>query len=317
MQSPINIKTVSSFTRAIDILNIAVLDWQVGKPSSLAAAGPNGAPGEGTGTQALSAAQPPKLFLDLPVNSRFEDVAGAGAGAAASSGSQSTQRRRTARARPAQVVPDGQEIVASPRSTGAGAGRRLLNYGTGPFESFEDHAFTVTSLGDARLFVDGAAYSPTELLVHTPSEHAIDGVHADLELQLIHSLTGAAAGDAARHVVVSVLLNTGGGGAEPSFLTELAATIGMEHFGNGRRWLARDFTFKEVAGTLRGGARMTSYYKYPGSLTRPPCTEDVTWFVLKHPLAVAPATLARFTRLQGSNNRPLQPANDRIVQFTP
>ena len=275
MQSPINIKTVSSFTRAIDILNIAVLDWQVGKPSSLAAAGPNGAPGEGTGTQALSAAQPPKLFLDLPVNSRFEDGAG------------------------------------------AGAGRRLLNYGTGPFESFEDHAFTVTSLGDARLFVDGAAYSPTELLVHTPSEHAIDGVHADLELQLIHSLTGAAAGDAARHVVVSVLLNTGGGGAEPSFLTELAATIGMEHFGNGRRWLARDFTFKEVAGTLRGGARMTSYYKYPGSLTRPPCTEDVTWFVLKHPLAVAPATLARFTRLQGSNNRPLQPANDRIVQFTP
>ena len=277
MQSPINIKTVSSFTRAIDILNIAVLDWQIGKPSSLAAAGPNGAPGEGTGTQALSAAQPPKLFLDLPVNSRFEDGAGAG----------------------------------------AGAGRRLLNYGTGPFESFEDHAFTVTSLGDARLFVDGAAYSPTELLVHTPSEHAIDGVHADLELQLIHSLTGAAAGDAARHVVVSVLLNTGGGGAEPSFLTELAATIGMEHFGNGRRWLARDFTFKEVAGTLRGGARMTSYYKYPGSLTRPPCTEDVTWFVLKHPLAVAPATLARFTRLQGSNNRPLQPANDRIVQFTP
>ena len=62
---------------------------------------------------------------------------------------------------------------------------------------------------------------------------------------------------------------------------------------------------------------MTSYYKYRGSLTQPPCTEGVTWFVVKHPLSVGAATLGAFTALQGRNNRPTQPAHDRLVEFTP
>ena len=56
-----------------------------------------------------------------------------------------------------------------------------------------------------------------------------------------------------------------------------------------------------------------SYYAYDGSFTAPPCLEGVSWRVLKNPLPVSAADLAAFTRLQGKNNRPVQPLNGRSV----
>jgi carbonic anhydrase len=279
MQSPIDIKTLSSATKAIDILNIAVLDWQF--DHYFVTSFSDGSADHATehGTVSLSAG-PPKLFLDLPVNSRFSDPAG-----------------------------------------GGGGRRRLLQhaYPPKPTESYDGHSFTVQALGTPTLFVDGAKYALREMRTHTPSEHTVDGARFDMELQLVHTLDGGGGGGgAARQVVVAVLFSAAGGaGAEPPFLGELAATIGMEHFGSSPRWLARDFSFKAVAGALRGGARMTSYYKYRGSLTQPPCTEGVTWFVVKHPLTVGAATLGAFSALQGRNNRPTQPSHDRLVEFTP
>jgi len=36
------------------------------------------------------------------------------------------------------------------------------------------------------------------------------------------------------------------------------------------------------------------YYTFPGSLTTPPCTENVTWFVLKQTLNLASEEIERF-----------------------
>ncbi|MGH8727121.1 MAG: carbonic anhydrase family protein [Burkholderiales bacterium] len=56
-----------------------------------------------------------------------------------------------------------------------------------------------------------------------------------------------------------------------------------------------------------------SYYTFESSLTTPPCTEGVKWFVLKHPLELSAAQLARFARLYRHNERPLQPLNGRLI----
>ena len=55
------------------------------------------------------------------------------------------------------------------------------------------------------------------------------------------------------------------------------------------------------------------YYAFSGSLTTPPCTEDVTWFVLKHPTTVSAEEIKRFSGLYRDDSRPTQPLYDRIV----
>jgi carbonic anhydrase len=59
-----------------------------------------------------------------------------------------------------------------------------------------------------------------------------------------------------------------------------------------------------------------AYYMYAGSLTTPPCSETVTWFVLKQPSSLSKAQFKAFNRILGDNFRPLQERNGRIVRST-
>jgi carbonic anhydrase len=57
-----------------------------------------------------------------------------------------------------------------------------------------------------------------------------------------------------------------------------------------------------------------AYYRFEGSLTTPPCSEGVTWLVMKHPVSASHGQLVKFARAMGhSNDRPLQPLNARVV----
>lgn len=58
------------------------------------------------------------------------------------------------------------------------------------------------------------------------------------------------------------------------------------------------------------------YYAFPGSLTTPPCTEGVQWFVLKTPVELSAAQIGRFAKLYPNNARPLQPLHGRRVMET-
>ncbi len=60
-----------------------------------------------------------------------------------------------------------------------------------------------------------------------------------------------------------------------------------------------------------------AYYRYMGSLTTPPCSEGVTWFVLRDPMSVSEDQIARFSGLYSMNARPLQPRHERRVRATP
>jgi carbonic anhydrase len=52
------------------------------------------------------------------------------------------------------------------------------------------------------------------------------------------------------------------------------------------------------------------YYVYPGSVTAPPCTEGVKWFVLKTPVEVSAAQIAAFAELY-PERRPASSAFER------
>jgi len=54
-------------------------------------------------------------------------------------------------------------------------------------------------------------------------------------------------------------------------------------------------------------------YRYDGSLTTPPCSEGVQWFVMTTPIALSGAQIGAFTTLFHGNNRPVQSLNERPV----
>jgi carbonic anhydrase len=69
--------------------------------------------------------------------------------------------------------------------------------------------------------------------------------------------------------------------------------------------------------SLADGLTDTSeYYTYSGSLTTPPCTEGVTWFVLKGEAQMSEAQFKAFENILGTDFRPLQSVNDRAVSAT-
>ena len=56
------------------------------------------------------------------------------------------------------------------------------------------------------------------------------------------------------------------------------------------------------------------YYAFSGSLTTPPCTEGVSWIVLKEPRTVSKEEVDYLAHaVHGHNNRPLQPLHARAI----
>jgi len=59
------------------------------------------------------------------------------------------------------------------------------------------------------------------------------------------------------------------------------------------------------------------FYRYDGSLTTPPCTEGVHWFVATKLATVSTAQIEAFKKIfpNPMNNRPIQPRNGRTLAF--
>jgi len=56
------------------------------------------------------------------------------------------------------------------------------------------------------------------------------------------------------------------------------------------------------------------YYRFNGSLTTPPCSEGVRWFVLKTPVEASKDQIEKFKHtMHHDNNRPVQPINARVI----
>jgi len=56
------------------------------------------------------------------------------------------------------------------------------------------------------------------------------------------------------------------------------------------------------------------YYQFMGSLTTPPCTENVLWNVIKQPTQVSKEQIRLFQQLYPANARPVQAVNNRPIR---
>jgi len=154
--------------------------------------------------------------------------------------------------------------------------------------------FNLSSSAGNRVTLQTGTYALAQFHFHTPSEHHLDGESYPMEMHLVNK-------DAAGKItVVGVLIEEG-------TKNETLGTL----------WQALpapDATTPEmeidVAALL---PKSHDALHYAGSLTTPPCSEEVNWIVLEHPIEMSRQQIDAFKTLFRDNRRPIQPTNGRKV----
>ena len=141
----------------------------------------------------------------------------------------------------------------------------------------------------------GKKYDLLQFHFHSPSEHTISGAHADMVAHLVHKAADGQLG------VVGVLFNKSG---ENSVLAPIWSSMPSAE---GKATVMASIDVNQLLPAER------SYYNYSGSLTTPPCSENVNWNVMKTAVKSSPAQIAAFNSLFSKSIRPVQPLNSRTI----
>jgi carbonic anhydrase len=173
-----------------------------------------------------------------------------------------------------------------------------FHYSPSPLKLIDNgHTIQVNYAPGSYIVVGDKRYDLVQFHFHHPSEEAIDGKHYDLVIHLVHKNAEG------RLAVVAVLFREGTGNAAiEAMIDHLPAAKEQQ--------VATDATID--AAMLLPATR--SYYTFGGSLTTPPCTEGVTWFVLQTPSTISSSELGTLARLYPNNVRPVQPLNARTIK---
>ncbi len=144
----------------------------------------------------------------------------------------------------------------------------------------------------------GKKYDLVRIVFHRPAEMTVAGRTFAMDAQLVHKA------DDGKLLILAVLLEKG---LENPLLQVALNNLPLESGGD----VLPPAQSINVSGFLPENRR---YFTFMGSLTSPPCTEDVVWVVMKQPQQLSVEQLAIFERLYPANARPAQPAFGRIVK---
>jgi len=173
-----------------------------------------------------------------------------------------------------------------------------VNYQAAPLRIINNgHTIEAAYAPGSSLTQGSMKYELLQFHFHSPSENMLNGKRFDMEIHFVHK-------DQAGHLgVLAVFVEKGA--ANPAI---------------GKIWRylpqqANSATDPEGV-TFNGGDLLPTsrrYYRFVGSLTTPPCSEGVQWYVLKQPITASPEQIDAFLRVIGPNNRPVQKGNNRLV----
>jgi len=176
-----------------------------------------------------------------------------------------------------------------------------FSYHPSPLKLIDNgHTVQVSYAPGSFITVGDRRYELEQFHFHHPAEEKVNGRSYPLVAHLVHR---SAEGKLA---VVAVLLTDGM--ANP-FVKNIWKYVPAEQ----DKEVTPDGVSVDATGLLPA---THGYFTFTGSLTTPPCTEGVTWFVLKSPVQVSPDQVAVFAKHYPHNARPVQPLNGRAVQMT-
>jgi len=137
-------------------------------------------------------------------------------------------------------------------------------------------------------------YDLIQFHFHTPSEHTVEGKSYPAEVHLVH------AADDGTLAVIGVFYEVGEANEALAKFWDELPNVGSAN--------PVDFNAAELLPEDR------TTYTYDGSLTTPPCSEVVSWHVMKTPVSISQEQLDALSEMHGvQNNRPVQPLNDREI----
>jgi carbonic anhydrase len=176
-----------------------------------------------------------------------------------------------------------------------------FDYNSVPLNIIDNgHTIQVNYPPGSTLTVGRKLYTLKQFHFHHPSEEQVNGHGYDMVVHLVHA-------DAEGHLaVVAVFLKKGN-------LNPLIDLVWQN--------LPTDKgTAIDVSGVTLNAKDLLpadhGYYTFPGSLTTPPCSEGVTWYVMKNPVALSEAQVTAFAKLYPMNARPIEAPNGREILET-
>lgn len=181
---------------------------------------------------------------------------------------------------------------------------------------FRDEVNKVENLGHtvqldfeegSHITLDGTRFEFKQCHFHTPSEHHIDGAAFPLEMHIVNVQPDAPQ-DAPQYLVIAVLFEEG---APNAFLAEFLGAIPKQEQASAE---LRPGAVKlvDLFGTIPREIK-GNYYAYRGSLTTPPYTEAVRWFIAKHIFEASAEQIAALAKIEGNNARHVQALYGRPV----
>ncbi len=174
-----------------------------------------------------------------------------------------------------------------------------FHYTTGALDVINNgHTVEVSVKPGSFIKIDGKEFELKQFHFHTPSENQIDGKSFPLEAHFVHQAKDGTL------AVVAVMFQDGK--ANP-VINKIWKKMPKE-------------AGKKSAFTLSAAMinellpKDKEYYRFDGSLTTPPCSEGVRWFVMKDYSTVSKKEVEEFLHtLHHPNNRPIQHVNARKV----
>jgi carbonic anhydrase len=143
------------------------------------------------------------------------------------------------------------------------------------------------------------SYKLRQYHFHSPSEHTVNGRHYPMEMHMVHISKEK------KLAVIGVFIEEGRH-------NEAFETI----WSNLPKKTGQEVHLENVQGDIDDMLpKNKATYRYSGSLTTPPCSEDVRWFVYAEPIQLSSDQIKVFRKIFYGNNRPTQPLNDRTLRY--
>ncbi len=162
------------------------------------------------------------------------------------------------------------------------------------------HTVQVNIDDGSTIMIDGITFQLKQFHFHAPSENQINGKNFPLEAHFVHL-------DKEGNIAVVALMFQEG--ETNTALKKVWSKLPLK----AEEKTALTLNADDVNALL---PKDKSYYRFSGSLTTPPCSEGVRWFVLKQPVTISKEQVEKFTHtMHHANNRPIQKINARKVLY--